>query len=42
VYLTSRDEIVELVGREIYDLMVEQLERPDWVPLPHPVLRNRR
>jgi hypothetical protein len=42
VYKTSRDEIVELVGREIYDLMVEQLERPNWIPLPHPVLRNRR
>jgi hypothetical protein len=40
VYLASRDEIVELVGEAIYDLMVEQLERPDWVPLPHPVVRR--
>ena len=23
----------------IYDLMVEQLERPDWIPLPHPTVR---
>ena len=40
VYKTSRDEIVELVGQAIYDLMVEQLERPDWVPLPHPAVRR--
>jgi hypothetical protein len=40
VYKTSRDEIVELIGQEIYDLMVEQLERPDWIPLPHPVVRR--
>ncbi len=40
VYIASRDEIVELVGKPIYDLMVEQLERPDWVPLPHPTLRR--
>jgi hypothetical protein len=41
VYVTSRDEIVELIGQQIYDLMVEQLERPQWVPLPHPTLRSR-
>ena len=40
VYVTSRDEIVELIGQPIYDLMVEQLERPEWVPLPHPTLRR--
>lgn len=40
VYQTSRDEIIELVGANIYELMVEQLERPDWVPLPHPTLRK--
>ena len=40
VYKTSRDEIVELVGEPIYDLMVEQLERPNWTPLPHPVVRR--
>ncbi len=41
VYMSSRDEIVELVGQEIYDLMVEQLERPQWVPLAHPTIRRR-
>ncbi len=41
VYKTSRDEIVELVGAAIYDLMVEQLERPEWIPLPHPTVRAR-
>ena len=38
VYMSSRDEIVELVGAHIYDLMVEQLERPEWIPLPHPAV----
>ena len=41
VYKSSRDEIVELVGAEVYALMVEQLERPNWTPLPHPVVRRR-
>lgn len=40
VYVTSRDEIVELVGLPIYELLVEQLERPGWVPLPHPTVRR--
>jgi hypothetical protein len=40
VYKTSRDEIVELIGQGIYDQLVEQLERPDWVPLPHPAVRR--
>lgn len=39
VYLTARDEIVELVGRGPYDTLVRLLERPDWTPLPHPTLR---
>ena len=39
VYVTSRDEIIELVGEEVYELMVGQLERPQWVPLPHPAVR---
>jgi hypothetical protein len=42
VYRSSRDEIIELVGRGIYETLVEQLERPEWVPLPHPALRGRR
>ncbi len=37
VYRSARDEIVQLVGTRVYELMVEQLERPEWVPLPHPV-----
>jgi hypothetical protein len=41
VYRSSRDEIIELVGAHIYGTLVEQLERPGWVPLPHPVLRAR-
>ena len=41
VYVTSRDEIIELVGEEVYELMVGQLERPQWVPLPHPAVRWR-
>ena len=41
VYMSSRDEIVELVGQEIYDLVIEQLQRAEWVPLPHPTLRRR-
>ena len=41
VYIASADEIIELVGREIYDLMVSQLTRPTWVPLPHPTVRGR-
>jgi len=39
--VASRDEIVELVGQQVYELMVEQLERPAWVPLPHPTVRRR-
>ncbi len=39
VYVTSREEIIELVGEEVYELMVGQLERPQWVPLPHPAVR---
>jgi hypothetical protein len=42
VYRASRDEIVELVGERIYDLMIGQLERPQWTPLPHPTLRQGR
>ncbi len=40
VYVASRDEIVELVGERIYDRMVELLERPGWIPLPHPTVRR--
>ena len=40
LYVSARDELVELVGATIYDLLVEQLERPEWVPLPHPAVRR--
>lgn len=41
VYLSSRDEIIELVGQGIYERLLPLLERPDWVPLPHPAVRRR-
>ena len=40
LYVSAKDDIVELVGARVYDQMVELLERPGWVPLPHPVLRR--
>ena len=42
VYQALRDEIVELIGDEIYKLLVNELERPKWTPLPHPVMRAER
>lgn len=41
VYRHLRDEIVEMVGERIYDLVVPLLERPRWTPLPHPAVRRR-
>jgi len=38
-YVSARDEIVELVGSHIYDLMVAVFERPISVPVAHPALR---
>lgn len=40
VYQSARDEIIELVGQEVYETLVEQLERPGWVPLPHPAVKR--
>ena len=40
LYVSAKDEIVELVGEHVYDAMVQQLERPNWVPLPHPAVRR--
>jgi hypothetical protein len=40
VYVTARDEIVELIGAPIYAMLVEQLERSGWTPLPHPTVRR--
>jgi hypothetical protein len=42
VYVTARDEITELVGAEIYALMVEALELVEPVAVPVPVTRRRR
>lgn len=41
LYISAKDDIVELVGAAIYEAMVVQLERPNWVPLPHPAVRRR-
>ncbi len=41
LYVSARDEIVELVGEHVYRAMVEVLQRPDWVALPHPAVRRR-
>jgi len=41
VYQSLRDEIVELIGDDIYKLLVDELERPKWTPLPHPVIRAK-
>jgi hypothetical protein len=40
VYVSARDEIVELVGAANYDRMAALMQRPDWVPLPHPAVRR--
>lgn len=40
LYRSARDEIVELVGARIYELMAAQMQRSEWVPLPHPALRR--
>jgi hypothetical protein len=42
VYVSARDEIVEMIGAEIYGPMVEALQRPGWTPLPHPTTRAHR
>ena len=42
VYVSARDEITELVGAEIYELLVDVLEQPREPALPTPVaLRSR-
>lgn len=43
VYVTMRDEIVEMVGETAYDLLVGHLQAREPIPqyLPHPALRRR-
>lgn len=40
LYRSARDDIIELVGANIYDLLVAVLERPTAVPVAHPALRR--
>ncbi len=40
LYISAKDDIVELIGARVYTQMVELLERPQWVPLPHPAIRQ--
>ena len=42
VYRYLEDELVELVGRPVYDLLVRELvvRRKQATPLPHPALRR--
>ncbi|MFK7918402.1 MAG: hypothetical protein AB8G14_10020 [Ilumatobacter sp.] len=41
LYESARDDIVAMIGQPIYDLMVEVLELPTAVPIPHPAVRQR-
>jgi hypothetical protein len=41
-YKFFKEEITEIVGKKVYKLLVEQLERPKWVPLPHPAIRKKK
>lgn len=41
LFVTAKDDIVELVGAHIYEMLVPLLERQEWVPLPHPALAPR-
>lgn len=38
LYISAKDDIIELVGAGIYATMAAQLARTEWVPLPHPVV----
>lgn len=40
VYVYLRNEITEMIGKKVYQRLVELLERPKWTPLPHPVTRR--
>jgi len=40
VVTSARDEIVELVGEQIYTRLVSLLDETEWVALPHPTVRQ--
>lgn len=40
VYRYLRDEIVEMIGEDVYRELVRLLRRPKWTPLPHPAIRR--
>jgi hypothetical protein len=42
VYKYLKEEIIESVGTKVYELLVEALERPTAVALPHPVLTVKK
>jgi len=42
LYKSAKDDLIELMGRRVYKILVTQLERPDWVPIEHPVVRRAR
>jgi len=41
LYISAKYDIIKLVGKSIYRQMVALLERPGWVPLPHPTIRRK-
>ena len=42
VYVSLRDEIIGLVGDAAYTHMLGLIERPQWIPLPHPAVKVKR
>ncbi|MFK8026114.1 MAG: hypothetical protein AB8G26_19325 [Ilumatobacter sp.] len=40
LYRSARDEIVELIGADVYETMRALLDAPASVPLPHPAIRR--
>jgi hypothetical protein len=40
VYRYLRDEIVEMIGEDVYRELERLLRRPKWTPLPHPAIRR--
>jgi len=39
LFRSAREELEKMIGSQIYELLVQVLERPTSVPLPHPVVR---